>query len=206
MRELILRLTELPQFQELKTELAINSRLRWLVFSVLVVFLVYFVLVMDDLRIEVVDEYRTIAMREARLESLQEGAEADFAEYYAAQEAANQNLRARFWLAGSQGLAGAELQSWLRLLAIGNNMTKLRLDLSDIRPVPGMSEPVWRLEAELGGEITPHDARALLAAIARSENVVVVERLSYSPPRNDALNLRLVANFLIGDAPGEGGP
>ena len=206
MKELILRLTELPQYQELKSELAINSRLRWLVFSVLVVVLVYFVLVMDDVRVEVVGEYKTIAEREARLESLQQGAEADFADYYAAQEAANQTLRARFWLAGSQGLAGAELQSWLRILAIGNNMKKLRLDLSDIRPVPGMSEPVWRLEAELGGEITPHDARTLLAAIARSENVVVVERLSYTPPRNDALNLRLVANFLIGTETADEGP
>jgi len=191
------RLAESRQLQEFRSQLSANPRLRWLLFGVFIVFMVYLALVLDDTRIDLAEGYGRIANTESKLASLSEDAQADFEAYYRAEEAANTALRARLWMASSEGLAGAEFQSWLRRIANENQMKKVRLDMSEIRPLAGLEQPLWRLEAELSGELTPSDARALIAAVAKSERAVSVERLSYSPLRGDRMTVQLAAYFLI---------
>jgi hypothetical protein len=197
MSDLYQRLLEAPVLQPLLTELRANERLRWMVFGVLSVFLLYLVLVLDDVRAEAVAEYRPLALREARLEELASNTDVDFAAYYERQQAADAALREQFWRSTSRGLAGAELQSWLRRLAREHSLQKSRLDLSEARPVPGLDSEVWRFEAELSGELLPSDARALASALASSDRKLRVERLNYSPQRGDRFTVRLLAYFII---------
>jgi hypothetical protein len=186
----------------LLTELRLNDRLRWMVFAIFAIFLAYLALVLDDWRADRVAAYRPLALREARLRELDQNTEVDFKAYYEREREANRALKQQFWRSTSQGLAGAELQSWLRGLAREHNVEKPRFDLSDGRPVQGFDQPVWRLEAELSGEIKPGDARGLVASLAQSERKVLVEQFSFAPRRGDRLTLRLVANFLIEDSQG----
>ncbi len=203
MSALIERLAEVPALQPLLVELRANARLRWMVFGVLSVFLLYVVLVLDDWRAEVVADYRPLALREARLEELARDTDVDFQAYFEREQTADTALRERFWRSTSQGLAGAELQSWLRGLAREHRLEKMRLDLSEARPEQGLDDTVWRLEAEMSGEITPNDARALAAALASSERKLRVERLNFSPQRGDRFTVRLQVFFLIEPVAGE---
>ena len=204
MKERWQKLMAQPALQQFVAELESNERLRWLLFGVALVVVVYFALVVDDWRIAVAEDYEDLAQREARLEYLETGSDTDFQGFYEEQKAANDKLRERFWQAKSAGLAGAELQSWLRVLAADHNLRKMRLDVSDIRPVPNIEDPLWQLEAELTGEILPNHVMSLIAALARSERAVVVQRLAYSPPGGDRLSLRLAVNFRIGEPTEEG--
>lgn len=197
MSELARRLKESEALQPLLVELRGNARLRWMVFGVFSIFLLYIALVLDDWRAEVVADYQPLAVREARLEELAGNIDVDFKAYYDSQQAANAELREQFWRSTSQGLAGAELQSWLRRLAREHRLGKMRLDLSDARPVADIDDPVWRLEAEMSGELLPHDARALAVSLANSDRKLRVERLNYAPQRGDRFSIRLQAFFLI---------
>ncbi len=191
------RLASVPALQPLVTELKGNVRLRWMVFGVFSVFLLYVALVLDDWRVEMMADYRPLALREARLEELAENTDLDFEAYFEREKAADAELQQQFWRSTSQGLAGAELQSWLRRLGSEHRLEKMRFDLSEARPVSGLDETVWRLEAELGGELKPSDARALVVALANSDRKLRVERLNYSPQRGDRFSIRLQAFFLI---------
>jgi hypothetical protein len=185
------------QWQNLTSELRANSRLRWMVMAGGVILLLYLALVADDWRQQLADEYRPVAQRQAKLQQLAAGSAQGFEDFHAAEQAAHDKLRAQLWRAGTAGLAGADFQSWLRRLASASGMEKQRIDLADIRPLEGMEQPLWRLEAEVSGQLQPAQVRALLAALASSEKIVVVERLSYSPQRGDRLNMLLVANFIL---------
>ncbi|MEM0952927.1 MAG: hypothetical protein AAGI24_02200 [Pseudomonadota bacterium] len=188
---------QIPAAAEFRRQWAANPRLRWLLFGVVVVFLLYLILAADDTRLAALDDYERLALREAKLTALAESEDADFAGYLAQERDTQAKLRERMWLASSEGLAGAEFQSWLRRVAGIAEIEGLRLDLSDLRPVPGVTSPVWRLEAEFTGIATPENARRVIGLITSSQRVVVVERLSFSPPRGNRLNVQLAAHFLI---------
>ncbi len=189
-----------PQLQPLVAELRGNSRLRWMVFGVVSIFLLYIVLVLDDMRADAAAEYRPLALREARLEELAGNTDVDFKAYFEREQAADAALRQQFWRSTSRGLAGAELQSWLRRLGREHGLKKSRLDLSEARPVAGLNDNLWRFEAELSGELLPSDARALAVALASADRKLRVVRLNYAPTRNDRFTVRLQAFFIIEEA------
>ena len=188
---------EAPLVAEFRNQWDGNPRFRWLLFAVGVVLLIYLVLVADDMRLAAVEDYQRIAQREAKLSALAQSEDADFAAYLAQERESQKLLRETLWLASSEGLAGAEFQAWLRRVAGLGEIENLRLDVSDVRPVTGMKQPVWRLEAEFNGIVTPDNARRVMGLIARSQRLVFVERLAYVPSRGNRLSVQLVAFFLI---------
>ena len=188
---------QIPAAAEFRSQWAANSRLRWLLFGVVMVFSLYLILVADDMRVSALDDYARLALREAKLAGLAESEDADFEGYLTQERETQEKLRERLWIASSEGLAGAELQSWLRRVAGIAEIEGLRLDLSDLRPVSGMTRPVWRLEAEFTGTATPENARRVIGLITSSQRAVVVERLSFSPMRGNRLSVQLAAHFLI---------
>jgi hypothetical protein len=183
-----------------------NSRLRWMLMAACPIFLFYLALVADDWRQQLVDEYRPLEQRQARLQQLAAGSAQGFEQFHSAEQAAHESLRQQLWQAGTAGLAGADFQSWLRRLTTASGMQKPRIDLSDIRPLEGMEQPLWRLEAEVSGQLQPAQVRALLKELASSEKMVAVERLSYSPQRGDRLSMLIVANFILEAEIAESGP
>ena len=185
------------QWENFVSEVRGNNRLRWMLMAACPIFLLYLALVADDWRQELVAEYRPVAQRQARLEQLAAGSAQGFEEFYSAEQAAHENLRGQLWQAATAGLAGADFQSWLRRLTNASGMQKQRIDLSDIRPLDGMEQALWRLEAEVSGQLQPAQVKALLTELASSDKTVVVERLSYSPQRGDRLSMLIVANFIL---------
>ncbi len=185
------------QVRELRRQLEATPRLRWMVYAVFFIFGSYLILLLDDSRVALWEDYRQVAARAAKLESLREIDPAEFAAFLESEQAMNAAVRKRFWMASSRGLAGAEFQSWLRFLASESKLGKLRINLGEVRPVESVDAPLWRVEAELTGEITPSDVRTLLGMLAESERAVSVENLSFSPARGDRLSLQLAADFLI---------
>jgi len=193
----VARFWELPLVCELRGQWATNARFRWLLFAVLCIFSFYLILVVDDMRSEAGEAYLRVALREQKLAALAYSEEADFEGYLQEQKATYSVLRERFWLASSEGLAGAELQSWLRRTCDQAGVESLRLDLADLRPVADLEEPVWRLEAELSGMASAEIARKLIGLLDSSNRMIVIERLSLSPMRGDRLIVQVVAYFLI---------
>ncbi len=197
MSALLARIMETDGVAELRRQWQDNLRFRWLVFGVGVVFLLYLVLVADDIRISAREAFQEIAARELKLTSLSQVGENSFEAFLTQEREAKAALRESFWLASSEGLAGAELQSWLRRVAAIAEMENVRLEVSDVRPIAGMQDPLWRLDAEISGQANSDDARRLIGLIARSKRLVVVEQLSYAPQRGDRLSVQLAAYFLI---------
>ncbi len=191
------KLAEHSLVLDLKRQLNTTPRLRWMVYAVAMIFVCYLTLVLDDWRAESAQDFKRIAARSAKLDSLQEVEQASFESFLAAEREQNAALLGRFWKASSRGLAGAEFQSWLRYVATESRLEQVRLNLSELRPLQGVEPPLWQIKAELSGRIQPSDVRSLLDLLARSERAVTVEDLSYSPLRGDRFSMQLAADFII---------
>jgi hypothetical protein len=191
------------RLDQARREYETNARLRRLCWAGLYVLLIYLLLVMDDQRIASLDSWRPVADRLARFEFVASNADVDYAARLEEEQQYFDRLSQRLWKADTAGLVGADFQAWLRDEVGRSGLEKTRLSISSVRPVPGLSRPLWRLEAEISAVAEPGELRSLIESLASARPGVVVERLNYSPGRGDRLSFLAVAYCLLNEPLGD---
>ena len=180
----------------LRREFANNIRVRFGVWCVLAMVLLYWILVRsEDLRAARA-EY---AGEVARLERAQEArADEDWPLLLEVEQRTGAELTANFWQAETEGVAQARLLAALTELA---GETELR----DARVQPGVVQPVadapdvWRAQARLTARHRIRAELRLLHAFATHPKKLVVDRLDISQTRA-RINI-LVSAYFVGLAP-----
>ena len=179
----------------LVAELSGNARLRWGVWLILGIVLVYWALVQSDRLAAARDEYAADTGRLMKAESLLE--RRDWPELLEAERKTHRELIATFWQAETEGLAQAKLQAALAGMIED-------LDLSDVSVHSGTSQPmpdlpgIWRVQTRLDADYRPGVELQVLHAVATHPKKLVVDSLDlYRRKRQDSrLALSLSAYFV----------
>ena len=180
----------------LREELANNIRVRFGVWCVLAIMLLYWTLVRaDDLQVAR-QEYAGEVARVDRAQDV--GADEDWPVLLEAEQRSGAALTASFWEAEKSGVAQAVLLAALTELA-GD------VELRDPRVQPGVTQPVanapdvWRVQARLTARHRIGAELRLLHALATHEKKLVVDRLDISQARS-RINI-LVSAYFVGLTP-----
>ena len=195
----------MDRYESMRQELETNQRLRVLLYAVVLVFVFYCVLVASDYRQASARAYTTAQSQIARLEAFsKERDDSTYQQRLEEEERVAQRLSTWFWQAGSTGLAEADFQAWLQKQASEAGLESTRLTLSELSREDWLIEPVWKLEAEISARADSEAVVAMLAALAQSEQRVMIDQLRYAKGRSrdrNRLSLLLVAYFQIDGSP-----
>ena len=185
----------------LAEEIAGNARLRWGIWLILGILLLYCILVQSDRLAAVHDEYAAEADRLAKAEAVL--ARRDWPELLEAERGIHRGLEEAFWHAETEGLAQAKLQAALTALTEG-------LDLRDRLVRSGVSQPVpdlpgiWRVQTRLDAAYRPGVELRMLQALATYPKKLIVDRLDlrHRTRQDFYMTLILSAYFVGVDAEG----
>ena len=155
-------------------ELAGNARLRWGVWLILGIVLLYCVLVQSDRVAAVHDEYAAEADRLAKAEILLQ--RQDWPELLEAERKTHRALKAVFWEARTEGLAQAKLQGALTGAVEGLALRKPRIRSGVSQPVPDLPG-VWRVQTRLDAAYRPGVELQVLHALATHPKKLIVDSL-----------------------------
>ena len=179
----------------LAAELAGNARLRWGVWLILGIVLLYWVLVQSDRVAAVHDEYTAEADRLAKAEILLQ--RQDWPELLEAERKTHRALKAAFWEAKTEGLAQAKLQGALTGVVEGLALRKPRIRSGVSQPVPDLPG-IWRVQARLDAAYRQGVELQVLHALATHPKKLIVDRLELRRRgrQNSSLKLILSAYFV----------
>ena len=179
----------------LAAELAGNARLRWGVWLILGIVLLYCVLVQSDRVAAVHDEYAAEADRLAKADTLLQ--RQDWPELLEAERKTHRALKAAFWEAKTEGLAQAKLQGALTGALEGLALRKPRIRSGVSQPVPDLPG-IWRVQARLDATYRPGVELQVLHALATHPKKLIVDRLELRQRgrQNSYLTLILSAYFV----------
>ncbi len=161
-------------FQDFRTELGVNARLRGGVWVIAAVVLFYLALVQSDRVAVAYDGYAVEAGRLARAQGLLE--REDWPQLLEAERAANQTLESAFWQAETQGLAQAQMQAALAGIAEALDLRDVRIQPGLIQPVPDVPE-IWRVQAQFSAGHNSGTQLQVLHALATYPKKLVVDRI-----------------------------
>ena len=178
-------------FGQLRTEFAENLRLRYGVWLVAAILLIYFALLQNERAQAVFASYVAEANRLSRTAALLE--REDWPQLLAAEREAHDRLAALIWQAESEGLAQAELQSEVRRMVEAARLTGVLIRTGISQPVPDMPD-VWRIQMRVTGGYAQGAELRLLHAVATHPKRLVVDRLDITRT-NSRLTLMVSAYF-----------
>ena len=180
----------------LAAELADNARLRWGVWLILGIVLLYCILVQSDRVAAVHDEYAAEADRLAKAEILLQ--RQDWPELLEAERKTHRALKAVFWEAKTDGLAQAKLQGALTGAVEGLALRKPRIRSGGSQPVPELPE-LWRVQARLDGGYRPELEPQILHALATYPKKLIVDRLDLRRrSRRDSHVTLILSAYFVG--------
>ena len=180
----------------LAAELAGNARLRWGVWLILGIVLLYCVLVQSDRVAAVHDEYAAEADRLAKAEILLQ--RQDWPELLEAERKTHRALKAVFWEAKTEGLAQAKLQGALTGAVEGLALRKPRIRSGVSQPVPDLPG-IWRVQTRLDATYRPGVELQVLHALATHPKKLIVDRLELRQRRRQDSYLTLILSaYFVG--------
>ena len=180
----------------LAAELAGNARLRWGVWLILGIVLLYCVLVQSDRVAAVHDEYAAEADRLAKAEILLQ--RQDWPELLEAERKTHRALKAVFWEAKTDGLAQAKLQGALTGAVEGLALRKPRIRSGVSQPVPDLPG-IWRVQTRLDASYRPGVELQVLHALATHPKKLIVDRLELRQrSRQDSYLTLILSAYFVG--------
>ena len=180
----------------LRREFANNIRVRFGVWCVLAMVLLYWILVRSEDLQAARAEY---AGEIARLERAQEArADEDWPLLLEVEQRTGAELNANFWQAETEGVAQARLLAALTELAGETELREARVQPGVVQPVADAPD-VWRVQARLTARHRMGAELRLLHAFATHPKKLVVDRLDISQTRA-RINI-LVSAYFVGLAP-----
>jgi len=174
----------MPQvLSQLLTELRKNTRLRFGLWFIIAIMMIYIILVFNDYHAQLKQDYHTALTRLNQLQSLAQ--QTQWTERAVQVQDLRTQLEARLWQANTKGLAQAIFQSWLQEEVFFAQIEQPRLQVETAVEVP-KNPNLWRVSAEVKGLFVQKRFYSLLLEIAKSPRTIVTERLDIresSPPR-----------------------
>ncbi len=183
----------MPHWLQLQQQTGSNPRLRWMLWGILYIFLIYFALSLGDWRAEQQQSINQLQRTAIKLEQLE--SQTEWPERWEAEKAVGVQLQARLWKAKSAGLAEADLQNFLRTLMSVHEGESLRLRLAPTEMVTVGSETLIKVSAEVSAMLGVAQIDNLMRVMAEHPRVLVVERFSYSPQRSGVFSMLVTAYF-----------
>ena len=177
-------------------EFAANARLRWGIRLAVAIVLGYCIVVQSE-RLAALDrDYAAETARLAKAEALLR--RRDWPELLEAERGTHRELESKFWLARTEGLAQAKLQT-----AVSEIVERLALRNPQIRsgvtqPVPGLPG-VWRVQTRLNAAYRPGIELNVLHALATHPKQLVVDRFDLSSNvRDDSRLMLILSAYFVG--------
>ena len=184
----------MPYWLQFQQQTGANPRLRWMLWGILYIFLIYFALSLGEWRAEQqqsIDQAQRTMVKLDQLES-----QTEWPERWDAEKEVGAQLRQRLWTATSIGLAEADLQNFLRDLINNLNGEDLRMRLAPTEAVIIGGKSLFKVSADLSAMIPVTQADSFMRALAEHPQSLVVERFSYSPQRGSQINMLITAYFI----------
>ena len=183
-------------FAPLAAELAANARLRWGVWLILGIVLLYCLLVQSDRVAAVHDEYAAEAGRLTKAGVLLR--RQDWPDLLEAERRTHRELTAMFWQAETEGLAQAKLQAALGAVTEGLDLRNARVRSGVSQPVPDLPG-IWRVQTRLDAACRPGVELEALHAMATYPKKLVVERLDLRRRKGQDSRLALIVSaYFVG--------
>lgn len=183
-----------PQWLQLQDQLQANQRLRWMLWGIAYIFIIYFALTLGEWRQPHNDALAQLQRTSAKLDQLQH--QTHWAERQQQEQQLADKLRSKLWVAQSESLAEADLQNYARRLMADHNVQNLRLRLAPTEKVQIAGENLFKVTADINGAIGLTEADHLLKSMADNPRLLVIERYSYAPQRAGQLAMLVTAYFL----------
>ena len=185
----------LPYWLQLNEQLRANQRLRWMVWGIAYIFIVYFALVLGEWRQEHNQTLEQLQRTSLRLEQLQH--QSQWPERIEQEKAIAASLRPRLWVTQSEGLAEADVQNYLRKLMTDHNVQAYRPRLAPPESISAGNEQLIKVTAEVSGSITADNVDKLLKALADHSRHIGIEQFNYHPQSNGQLSMIIAVYFLV---------
>ena len=180
----------------LAAEFAGHARLRWGVWLILGIVLLYCILVQSDRVTAVHGEYAAEAERLAKAEVLLQ--RRDWPELLEAERNIHRELTATFWQAETEGLAQAKLQAALAGVVEGLDLHQIRVRSGVSQPVPDLPG-IWRVQSRLDAVYRPGVELQALHAMATYPKKLVVDRLDLHRRKGQDSRLALIlSGYFVG--------
>ncbi len=174
-------------------ELQRNSRLRYGVWAIVLILLIYFVLVQADRVNQAAEEYRASVSRYAKLVAMNEDQDNWFNAVGAEQGNAS-TLQQLLWQADTVGVAQALLQQSVEQALEPLQMKNVRLRYGAARQVAS-SPAVWQVQIQVEARYKRGDEVQFLFNLASTPKRLVVDRLELNQ-KNTQLTVQLSGYFL----------
>lgn len=162
-----------------------NPRLRWGVLAIGVIAWVYAVLLLNDLRLKLHEDYRQQTLRLYKVAAL--AGKDEWIGRAQDAKALRRALDSQVPGASSTGMAQADAQGWVKALvnATGPKLTTEGRDATRVDPASGL----WKVPMTLRGTTEPGPLLEMLRQIESSERLVVVESLEIN--NRQRMNLQI---------------
>lgn len=183
----------LPYWLQLQQQAGANPRLRWMLWGVLYIFLIYFALSLGEWRAgqqQGINQLQRTAMKLEQLES-----QTEWPQRWVAEKEIGAQLQQRVWKAKTIGLAEADLQNYLRSLVNNHNGDGLRLRLAPTETVVIGGESLFKVSADVSAVLNIAQIDNLMRSMAEHPQALLVERFGYSAQRSGQLNMLVTAYF-----------
>ena len=167
--------TVMQQFKQFQLELSANQRLRWGVFLILVIAIVYIVLVLDDERTALMSSYNQLARERTELTSLEP--ENIWNERVLSEQGALEQSSKVVWRALSEAQARAGLQSHLSALADNTGIKNFKLRVGSFQLHPTIDK-VSTVRFEIEGAYLDDKMLDFINALESNMPVYKIDRLS----------------------------
>jgi len=189
----------LPHWLQLQQQASANPRLRWMLWGILYIFLMYFALSLSDWRAQQGQSINQLQRTAVKLEQLE--SQTEWPQRWADEKQVSEQLNKRLWKATTPGLAEADLQNYLRNLLNNHNADGVRLRLAPTETLVIGGESLFKVSAEVSGVIGSARINAFMRAMAEHPQILLVERFSYSPQRAGQLSLLVTGYFSAAEEP-----
>lgn len=176
-----------------------NQRLRWMLWAIAYIFVLYFGLTLGEWRQEHNEQVAQLQRTAVKLERLK--TQTQWPERWQQEKELAEKLNAKLWTAESGSLAEADLQNYIRRVMGVMDAQNLRLRLAPTEVVELGGQSFTKVTADVTGVIKTAQIDQLLNVMAQSPKALVVERFGYSPQRAEQFSLLLSAYFVIADKP-----
>lgn len=187
----------LPHWLQFQQQASANPRLRWMLWGVLYIFLMYFALSLGEWRAEQQQGINQLQRTASKLQQLK--SETEWPERQVAETEVARQLSQRLWKAKTPGLAEADLQNYLRQLMANYNADGLRLRLAPTETLVLGGESLLKVSADVSAVMGVAQIDSLMRAMAEDKRALLVERFAYSPQRGGQLGLLVTAYFSSAD-------
>ena len=185
----------------LAAELTANERLRWGVWAILAILLVYCLLVQSDRLAAAHRDHAAEVGRLARAGQVLSGT--DWPALLEDEREVHRALESRFWQAETEGVAQAKLQDALAGVVGGLGLRNPRFRSGASQAVPGLPG-IWRVQTRLDAAYRPGAELPALHALATHPRKLVVDRLDLiRRERNDSRIVLIVSAYFVGVEAGQ---